>query len=314
MKKQLKQLLSALTAAVLLVGLFPTSNVFAEETTDNAVIEQISDMVGSETEVVVDSSEGTITIETDVSFDEEVFDLSEQELQAIDEAAVSQEDSNAEPIAVTDANVSLIFNYETNETIIKSTETDQEGKEITNEFNVVIDNATEESGIQAEFIDTDTGDVYKVDSEGVEASIVWFAIPIGVAIGEALIAHLISIGLAMVLSGVTYLAISEFLKRPKNYTHYMAYIDRAGKFWVGNGLSRSKAVSRLKSGNSTWSTSSSNASSIAKEASPLGKAVGAEIDGGNRSGKLYHYHPVIGYKSGKSVRLEGAHAFFGSPQ
>ncbi|WP_312092172.1 hypothetical protein [Niallia sp.] len=42
--------------------------------------------------------------------------------------------------------------------------------------------------------------------------------------------------------------------------------------------------------------------------------MGAEIDGGNRSGKLYHYDPVIGYEYGKSIRLEGAHAFFGSPQ
>lgn len=85
-----------------------------------------------------------------------------------------------------------------------------------------------------------------------------FLIPIGVVIGGYLIEHLIVAGLALVISGVTYIAVSEFEKRPKSYNHYVAIRER-GRLFIGNGLSRAKAVLRLRSGLDTWSTSKSNA-------------------------------------------------------
>lgn len=313
MNKRLKQLLSLLTAAILIIsGLVPANNVFAES--NDVVIEPISNLVD---EVIVNSSGEAIVLETDISFDKEVYELSEKKLQTIDKSRTTtfQENLIAETLPVTDAKVTLTLEHETNEIKIKSIETDQTGREITNEYDVVIENATQESGIQAKFIDTITGEEYEIDSEEIEASVVWFAIPIGVAIGEALLAHLISIGLATVIAGVTYIAISEFLKRPKSYNHYKALIDKETKMlWVSDGISKASAVLRLKAGQSTWSTSQSNARIIAKEASPIGNSVGPEIDGGNRTGKLYHYHPVTGYYNGEAIRLAGAHAFYGNPQ
>ncbi|MDQ0163271.1 hypothetical protein [Aeribacillus alveayuensis] len=100
-------------------------------------------------------------------------------------------------------------------------------------------------------------------------------------------------------------------KRNKTYSYYMAIRESNGLF-IGNGLSRSAAISRLKIGGDTWSTSKSNAQSIAKAASPIGKVVGAEIDKYGK-GKHYHYHPVSRYSQGKSIRM-AAHAFYGSPR
>lgn len=315
MKKKLMQLLSTFIAAVLMLGIVPINNASAEEVTETEVIGQITEKLQESfgaTEVKVESTDNGFSLETDVVIDEA---HSDSELQAIEEASAYDVDPSAEQLTVTNANVKLTFNYETNEVIVESSEIDQEGNLITNEYNVAIDNASKDQGIDAVFTDKETGEVYQVDSEELQASFIWLiAIPIGVVIGEVLLSHLIAAGLAMVLSGVTYLAISEFLKRPKTYNHYMAHIDKNKKFWVGNGISKMSAVIRLGAGNSTWSTSSTNAATVAKEASPIGKAIGPEIDGGNRLGKLYHYHPVTGYKQGVSIRLEGAHAFFGSPQ
>ncbi|WP_394514284.1 SAR2788 family putative toxin [Priestia aryabhattai] len=298
-----KQIVSVLLATVLIIGLIPRNNVFATEDTSTSNIneEQIQDMLDDK-DTKIENTKDELSIETNVSFDDETYDSSEEE---------SSPESD-EPLSITDANVTLTLNHETNEITVSSIEKDEDGNEQVKEYNVSINNASED-GIDAKFIDTDSGESYKVDTNELQASFIWFAIPIGVAIGEALLSHLISIGLATVISGVTYLAISEFMKRPKSYNHYMAYIDKKGKFWVGNGISKAKAISRLKSKQNTWSTSKSNAQTVAKGASPISKAVGPEIDKYG-SGKLYHYHPVTGYKNGKSIRLESAHAFYGSPR
>ncbi|MEC3608533.1 SAR2788 family putative toxin [Bacillus glycinifermentans] len=184
-----------------------------------------------------------------------------------------------------------------------SQDTGKKGKE----YKVNIENATDEK-IEATFIDTETNEKYEINSDEITASFVWF-IPIGIAIGEALLAHLISIGLAVTISGVTYIAYSEFKKRKRTYSHYMAVRKSKGLF-IGNGLKRSAAVARLKRGDDTWSTSKNNAKSIAKAASPIKKIVGPEIDKKGK-GKHYHYHPISRYKHGKGVRMK-AHAFYGA--
>ncbi|TDL89552.1 hypothetical protein E2R55_09260 [Vibrio vulnificus] len=68
----------------------------------------------------------------------------------------------------------------------------------------------------------------------------------------------------------------------------------------------------MKSGADTWSTSKSNAQSVAKAASPISKVLGPEIDKSGK-GKVYHYHPISGIKQGVSVRM-GSHAFYGTPR
>ncbi|WP_222124336.1 SAR2788 family putative toxin, partial [Bacillus pumilus] len=90
-----------------------------------------------------------------------------------------------------------------------SQKTGEKGKE----YKVNIENATNEK-IEATFTDTATNKKYEINSDEVTPSFVWF-IPIGIVIGEALLAHLISIGLAVTISGVTYVAYSEFRKRKR---------------------------------------------------------------------------------------------------
>lgn len=201
----------------------------------------------------------------------------------------------------------MTLNKENMEVILETDEISQETGKRGKEYKVNIENATAER-VEATFTDTETNESYEVNSDEITASFVWF-VPIGIAIGEALLAHLISIGLAVTISGVTYIAYSEFKKRKRTYSHYMAIRKDKGLF-IGNGLKRSAAVSRLKKGGDTWSTSKNNAKSIAKDASPIKKIVGPEIDKKGK-GKHYHYHPISGYKHGKGVRMK-AHAFYGA--
>ncbi|MGE1098579.1 SAR2788 family putative toxin [Bacillus altitudinis] len=192
------------------------------------------------------------------------------------------------------------FSLETDEF---SEVTGEKGKE----YKINVENATDDK-IEGTFIDTETNEKYKINSDEITASFVWF-IPVGIVIGEALLAHLISMGLAVTITGVTYVAYSEFKKHKRTYSHYMAVRKSKGLF-IGNGLKRSAAIARLKKGGDTWSTSKNNAKSIAKAASPIKKITGAEIDKKGK-GKHYHYHPISGYKQGKGIRMK-SHAFYGA--
>ncbi|MRX70733.1 hypothetical protein GJU40_00930 [Bacillus lacus] len=87
-----------------------------------------------------------------------------------------------------------------------------------------VDYATDEELI-ATFIDTETGETYNVNSNEFKASLVWF-IPLGVVLGEAIIAHLISAGLAVVIAGITYTDVKEVSEKLKKEKHdlYMAIL------------------------------------------------------------------------------------------
>lgn len=74
----------------------------------------------------------------------------------------------------------------------------------------------------------------------------------------------------------------------------------------------------------TWSTTQSNAQTIANGASPLGKAIGPEIDmknGTPKSGYFYHYHVANEILLGQYTRMNGydtynkngVHVFYGAP-
>ncbi|BBP93327.1 hypothetical protein BsIDN1_69450 [Bacillus safensis] len=60
--------------------------------------------------------------------------------------------------------------------------------------------------------DTKDDKKYEVNSEDIQASFA-FVIPIGIAIGAVLLEHLLALGLAVTVVGVTYIAYSEFIKR-----------------------------------------------------------------------------------------------------
>ncbi len=101
------------------------------------------------------------------------------------------------------------------------------------------------------------------------------------------------------------------------------YHTKKGIF-IGDGITQAKAVTRLKTGYDPWSTSKTNAQTIAKEASPIGKAIGPEIDmknGTPKSGYFYHYHVAQEKLLSEYIRLcgkddnnkNGVHAFYGAP-
>lgn len=161
------------------------------------------------------------------------------------------------------------------------------------DYKIEVETATEDK-IEANFIDIETGEEYNVNSDNLQASFA-FLIPLGVIIGEALLSHLIAIGLAVTIAGITYTAVKEVsskLKKDK-HKHYMAMITR-GDLYIGNALSRSQAVSRIKStdtkNNNVWSVSYTDAASLAREAGGNRTPVGPERDRGKTSAEGYYQH------------------------
>ena len=214
----------------------------------------------------------------------------------------------------------LEFDKDTREITYKTNEKSKKGNN-DKAYVIEIEEATSE-GVIAEFTDTDEGTTYEYNS--VEASASWaFLIPVGIAIGGALIEQLIALGLAIVIGGVAYIAYEEFTDRRKDYSHYAVHLD--GKLFFSNGLTQAKAISRAKSGYDTWSTTKANAQTIAKGASPLGKAIGPEIDKGRnglpKPGYFNHYHIALKLEQGEYTRLigsdkynkTGVHVFYGVP-
>ncbi|MDX8346333.1 SAR2788 family putative toxin [Rossellomorea sp. YZS02] len=197
--------------------------------------------------------------------------------------------------------VSATLDKESNTFTINSTEENELGQMIEKSYNVIVNTATDEEFI-ATFIDQETGEQYEVNSNELNASLVWL-IPLGVVLGEALIAHLISAGLAVVIAGVTYTAVkevSEKLKK-KKHDHYMAILTK-GDLFIGNPLSEAQAVSRLKSkdkkANNVWSVSYSKAALIARKAGGNKAPIGPERDKGKSSAEGYYFHFHLYNRSG----------------
>ncbi|MEJ9282185.1 hypothetical protein [Ureibacillus thermosphaericus] len=217
----------------------------------------------------------------------------------------------------------LEFDKNTGDITYKTNEKNKNGKK-EKEYIVEVEEATKE-GVIAKFTDTDNNEEYIYNSVDASPSFA-FVIPVGISLGGALIESLIGLGLAIIIGGVAYISFSEFYeKNDKKHNHYEAVLNGDGLF-IGGGLSKSKAVSRLKSGKDTWSTTKSNAQTIAKEASPISKAIGPEIDKGKNGlpkvGYFYHYHVAKEKNSsGEYIRLpgkekknqNGVHAFYGTP-
>lgn len=179
----------------------------------------------------------------------------------------------------------------------------------TEEYTVNID-SLDENGLIATYTNVETGQAYYYDSTIATPSFA-FAIPWGISLSAKAISALYAVGAVAILGGIAYIEVNNFIKNEKKkYNHYIAVITN-DKLHIGGGLSKSKATSRLKSKKNTWSTSKSNAQSLAKGASPIGKVTAPEVSKGKNM--VWHYHPVTGYdKNGKSIRMEKSHAFYGS--
>lgn len=272
----LKKMLSLVLVMSLLLGSVPLNHVKAADINNTNSKDFITEGISQE-DLNLDTTEEGLQISTKVDFDSKNID--EEEIVTDKELPLDELNS---------AKVVLDINLDEGNVTLDSTLLDEDGNKHIKKYNVLIDEANKDS-VKATFVDTETGKKYVYDSEELSAS--WaIAIPIGINIGRALLATLFAAGAAITIGGVTYIAYKEFKKKKKSYSHYMASRQKSGLF-IGNGLSKKNAVKRLKKQLDTWSTSKRNAQTIAKQASPISKIVGAEIDK-NGKGKHYHYHPA----------------------
>jgi hypothetical protein len=184
--------------------------------------------------------------------------------------------------------------------MISSVEKDSEGNDLVKEYAVELKEASEDK-IVAVFKDTETNEEFVVNSNEAHASMAFLA-PIGVVIGEALLSHLIAASAAVVIAGVTYTVASKVASklRNKSYDHYAAVI-RKGDVYIGNPISYSAAVARMKSGGDVWSKSYSLAAKVARGAGNGRTPVGPERHGNGKPGYYWHFH---------TYNRSGGHSFY----
>lgn len=181
-------------------------------------------------------------------------------------------------------------------------EFDDSGEEIKKEYEVKVDQF-EGNEFEATFEDIDTGEIFNYDSEEGVASLA-FLIPIGIAMSPAILTALFHTGAMIIVGGAAYV-VSTQAKRSDKYSHFAAILQ--GSVYIGKGLSKSEAITRLKSGKDTWSVSKNQAKTVAAGANPNGLPIN-EVDqynGKPKKGYYYHWHP---YK-----RTPKVHAFYGDP-
>lgn len=176
--------------------------------------------------------------------------------------------------------------------------TNEESKKTTKKernYKVIINDIKNDS-VVATFIDTETNEVYHIDQTKKEPSFA-FLVPIGVVIGEWLLAQLIAAATAVTIGGIVYTVateVAETLKKEK-YNHYAAKIMQ-GKIWLGPALSLDQAVSRFIGfdiyNRDVWSTKFNYAWQVAYEAGGKKTPVGPETSNGSDDEGIYwpHYH------------------------
>jgi hypothetical protein len=297
----LKKLLPIVLVLTLLLSSAPLNIAKAadtEESFEDILTEEMNSEGIDPEGLELNATEEGLEASIDVAFDE--GDLDTSTITETENLPINEIDS---------ANVVVDINLDEGNVTLYSTYFDEDGTEYTKEYDILLKHGDEES-VKATFVDTETGEEFHYDSEELSAS--WaFLIPVGINIGRAALTALFAAGAAVTVGGVAYISYKEFKKKKKTYDHYAAHVQK-GKtdLFIGHGLSRKQAVSRLKSEKDTWSNTKTRAQSITKSASPIGKIVGAEE---HRKGKHYHYHPAKKKVNGKYTRLD-CHAFYGGPK
>ncbi|QNK87893.1 hypothetical protein H7992_22490 [Sporosarcina sp. resist] len=184
-----------------------------------------------------------------------------------------------------------------------TTEVDELGETLSAEYIIKI-NEFENDEFEATIVDLVTGEEFEYNSEEGTASFA-FLIPIGIAMTPAILTALFHTGAMILVGGAAYVVANQ-AKRSKDYNHFAAVVQ-SGTVYHGGGLSKAQAVTRIKSGNDTWSTSSNQAKGVASSANPNGQPINEvdQLNGKPKKGYYYHWHP---YK-----RTPKAHAFYGNP-
>ncbi|KIL22540.1 hypothetical protein B4134_0196 [Bacillus safensis] len=271
----------------LVASLFPNNHTKAEEIDNNMIVDEevVSEMLEdslSEENISVDNFE--------ISNDELVLDTSMNDAEGNKVEATL----NVEPGAGS-------FNLTTREF-------NEVGEEISNEYEIKI-NQFKDDEFEATFEDVETEEIFTYNSEEGTASFA-FLIPVGIAISPAVMAALFHTGAVIVVAGTGYVIATQAnkhrSKNKKKYNHFQAVIKNGGVY-VGKGLSKSKAIARMKSKKDIWSISSNQAKGVAAGANRSGKPIN-EVDkykNKPKKGHYYHWHP---YK-----RTPKAHSFYGGP-
>lgn len=107
-------------------------------------------------------------------------------------------------------------------------------------------------------------------------------------------------------------AADAIKKNSKTYNYFPAY-KVGNNVYVATkiGLSKAKAVERIKSGSNVWAKNATYAKAACIAASPIGSAVwGWHGNRNTNSGYYPHYHAVKYYKSNGSYVHTGAHCWY----
>lgn len=199
----------------------------------------------------------------------------------------------------------LKLDKETNQLSLNTNEKSKQSKKSERNYRIDIETATSEK-IEAVFIDSETGEEYVINTDKLQASLA-FLVPLGVVIGEALLAHLVAAGLAITIAGVTYVVASEIVDKLKKekHNHYAAKLKN-NVLYIADNISLAKATSLLKSGGDVWSKTSELAAKVAKEAGGGRAPIPSENHWNKGSKKdLFYSHYHIYNRS-------GGHSFYGS--
>ena len=127
----------------------------------------------------------------------------------------------------------LKFDKETYELSLSTNEKSKKTGKNNTEYKIDVETATSEQ-IEATFTDVESGEEYVVNTDELQASFA-FLLPIGVVIGEALLAHLVAAGLAFTIAGISYVAATEVIKelQKKKDNHYAAKLKN-DVLYIGN--------------------------------------------------------------------------------
>jgi hypothetical protein len=164
---------------------------------------------------------------------------------------VSQNDSSTVKVIYEEGNnkYTMTFNKSSRDINLIISNDNVFSKNITNDlasnntYKVNISNADPSKEEISDFsIVSDNGKTYNFSSQMMQPMVA-FAIPIGIALGEALIQALLLVAGAVIIGGVAYVIAEEavaVIKKQKTYNYYDAVLRNDGVY-IGNGISTNSA-------------------------------------------------------------------------
>ena len=171
------------------------------------------------------------------------------------------------------------------------------------DFEIEVISANDER-ILANLIDMQSKEKHLIDSSKVKASM--FFMPALLIVGELLLVEMFMASAAIVIAGITYIAISEIANklRKREPKHYAAYLDVKKGVYIGKAIDLKSAVSRLMEttfgANNVWSVSKFDASQVALFAGQHKKPI-LDAPHGPYPKYLPHFH---------RFDRKGGHSFF----